>query len=147
VIEYGFVIEKILQLKSEYDIEAIAYDRWGSTAVYQALEAEGVEMIRHGQGFKDMNHPTKELLRLVLSGKIRHGDHPVLRWCISNLVVETDPAGNIKGSRKRSTEKIDLAISSVMALSGCVGDHGVEKPFVSAYDGLSVEEIKKRICF
>ena len=118
VIEYPFVIEKILQLKKEYHIEAVCFDRWGATSVVQALEAEEITMIQHGQGFKDQSQPTKELLKLILSQKIRHDGHPVLRWCISNLVVELDSAGNVKPSRRRSTEKIDLAVSSIMALSG-----------------------------
>jgi phage terminase large subunit-like protein len=121
VIEYAYIIEKITKLAEQYDIEAILFDRWGATAVYQELESRGMEMVGHGQGFKDQSQPTKELLKLVLSGKIVHGGHPVLRWCIANMVVETDAAGNLKPSRRRSTEKIDLAVSSIMALNGSEG--------------------------
>jgi phage terminase large subunit-like protein len=138
VIEYSFVIEKILQLKKQYDIQAIMFDRWGSTTVYQALENEGLEMIEHGQGFKDMSPPTKELHRLILSQKIRHDGNPVLRWCISNLVVETDAAGNVKPSKKRSTEKIDSVVSSVMALQGCLLSPGQEEESVYEHRGLLI---------
>jgi phage terminase large subunit-like protein len=120
VIEYSFVIEKIDQLAKEYDISGIMFDRWGAVAVRQELESRGMVMIEHGQGFKDMSPPTKELLRLVLSGKICHSDHPVLRWCVSNLVVETDAAGNVKPSKKRSAEKIDLIVAAIMALQGVI---------------------------
>lgn len=144
VVDYGFVIEKILQLKAEYDITGVLFDRWGAEHVRQALESEGVEMVQHGQGYKDQSPPTKEFLKLILSGKIQHDGNPVLRWCISNLVIETDPAGNIKPSRRRSTEKIDLAVSSIMALQGCLSNP-VEEPVKSAYFGLSVEQIKARM--
>jgi phage terminase large subunit-like protein len=63
-----------------------------------------------------MTAPSKELERLVLAGKIRHGGHPLLRWAASNVVVQTDPAGNIKPSKDKSTERIDPIVALVMAL-------------------------------
>ena len=69
-----------------------------------------------GQGFKDMTAPTKELEKLVVSGKLRHGGHPVLRWMASNVAVELDAAGNLKPSKKRSTERIDGIVAAIMAL-------------------------------
>lgn len=146
VIEYPFVIEKILKLKKEYNIQAVLYDRWGALSVSQALEAEDIQMVEHGQGYKSQSAPTKELLKLVLSHKLCHGGHPVLRWCISNLVVELDSAGNLKPSRRRSTEKIDLAVSSIMALSGCLTSP-VEEPEVSVYEGLTVAQIRERMAY
>jgi phage terminase large subunit-like protein len=133
VVDYSFIIHKILELKQEYEIRAILFDRWGAAGVVQALEAEEVEVVAHGQGYKDMSGPTKEFLKLIISGKIIHNGNPALRWCVSNLVVETDPAANIKPSKKRSTEKIDMVVSSIMALSGCVSNP-VEEPFLSIYE-------------
>jgi phage terminase large subunit-like protein len=40
----------------------------------------------------------------------------VLRWNVSNVSVETDPTGNIKPSKKVSTERIDGVAALVMAL-------------------------------
>ena len=133
VVDYSFIIHKILELKQEYEIRAILFDRWGAAGVVQALEAEEVEVVAHGQGYKDMSGPTKEFLKLIISGKIVHNGNPALRWCVSNLVVESDPAANLKPSKKRSTEKIDMAVSSIMALSGAV-NNPVEEPFLSIYD-------------
>lgn len=41
----------------------------------------------------------------------------MLNWCVSNCVVEKDPAGNIKLSKAKSTERIDMAVAAVMALA------------------------------
>jgi len=95
-IEYSFVIGKILECKSKYDLRGVLFDRWGAENVRQQLENEGVSMVGFGQGYKSMSGPTKELLRLVLSRKVKHNGDPVLRWCIGNLTVEIDPAGSIK---------------------------------------------------
>ena len=64
----------------------------------------------------DMSPPTKELMRLVLERKLNHGGHPVLRWNMDNAFVRTDPAGNLKIDKEKSTEKVDGAVALVMAL-------------------------------
>ncbi len=63
-----------------------------------------------------MTAPTKELEKLVVSCKLRHGGHPVLRWMASNVAVELDAAGNLKPSKKKSTERIDGIVAAIMAL-------------------------------
>jgi len=63
-----------------------------------------------------MSPPSKELMRLTLDGKIAHGGHPVLRWMMDNIFVRTDPAGNIKPDKEKSSEKIDGAVALIMAL-------------------------------
>lgn len=45
-----------------------------------------------------------------------HGGHPVLRWMVDNIFIRTDPAGNIKPNKEKSTEKIDGAVATIMAL-------------------------------
>jgi phage terminase large subunit-like protein len=83
------------------------HDRGASGEVCQQLQGEGIEMVAVGQGFISMAAPTGELLRLVKSGQLWHGGHPVLRWMASNLSVRQDPAGNLKPDRERSSDKID----------------------------------------
>jgi phage terminase large subunit-like protein len=41
----------------------------------------------------------------------------VQRWCWGNAVIESDSAGNIKPSKSKSTEKIDLCVAGVMAIA------------------------------
>ena len=67
-----------------------------------------------------MSPPTKELMKLVLEERIAHGGHPVLRWMMDNIYVRTDPAGNIKPDKEKSTEKIDGAVATVMALDRAI---------------------------
>ncbi len=86
----------------------------------QNLEGEGFTVVPFGQGFKDMSPPTKELMKLVLEQKIAHSGHPVLRWMMDNIYIRTDPAGNIKADKAKSTEKIDGAIATIMALDRAI---------------------------
>ena len=116
VVHYGFIEKFICELGEKYNIREIAYDRWNATQMVQNLEDDGFTMIPFGQGFRDMSPPTKELMRLVLEHRLAHGGHPVLRWNMDNAFVRTDPAGNLKIDKQKSTEKVDGAVALVMAL-------------------------------
>lgn len=120
MIDYGYILRDIEALGEIYQIGDIAFDRWGAFQVSQALQGMGFEMLGFGQGFVSMSPPTKELMRLVLSGNLRHGGHPVLRWMADNLVVSSDPAGNVKPNKKKSREKIDGIVAGIMALDRAI---------------------------
>ena len=116
VVHYGFIEKFITGLSERFNIREIAYDRWNASMFVQLLQDDGFTMVPFGQGFKDMSPPTKELMRIVLEHKLNHGGNPVLRWNMDNAYVRTDPAGNIKLDKEKSTEKIDGAVALVMAL-------------------------------
>lgn len=124
VVHYGAVKQRILEICEMFDVQEIAVDRWNATMMIQELEDEGLTVVRFGQGFKDMSPPTKELMRLVLRQEIRHSGHPVLRWNIDNVFVRTDPAGNQKIDKEKSTEKVDGAVATVMALARAIANMG-----------------------
>lgn len=124
VIHYGFIENFIDNLGKKFHIREIAFDRWGAVQMVQNLEGLGFTVIPFGQGFKDMSPPSKRLMELVLEKKIAHGGHPVLRWMMDNIFVRTDPAGNIKPDKEKSTEKIDGAVAMVMALDRAIRNEG-----------------------
>lgn len=131
VIDYAFIVAKIEELGEIYDIREIAFDRWGAFQVSQQLEGAGFTMVGFGQGFASMSGPTKDLLRLVLDGRLRHGGNPVLRWMADNLVVQSDAAGNVKPTKAKSRNKIDGMVAGVMALDRAVRHGGA----ASVYEG------------
>lgn len=124
VIHYGYIEEFIEELGMRYNIREIAFDRWGAVQMTQNLEGLGFTVVPFGQGYKDMSPPTKELMKLVLEGRIAHGGHPVLRWMIDNVTIRSDPAGNIKADKEKSTEKIDGAVATIMALDRAIRHEG-----------------------
>jgi len=120
VIHYGFIEQFIERLGERFNIREIAFDRWGAVQMVQNLDGMGFTVVPFGQGFKDMSPPTKELYKLVLEEKIAHGGHPVLRWMMDNIFIRTDPAGNIKADKEKSTEKIDGAVAAIMGLDRAI---------------------------
>ena len=120
VVHYGFIEKFIEHLGELYNIREIAFDRWGAVQMVQNLEGMGFTVVPMGQGFASMSPPTKELMKLPLEKRIAHGGHPVLRWNMDNIFIRTDPAGNIKADKAKSTEKIDGAIACIMALDRAI---------------------------
>lgn len=132
VIHYDFIEKLINDLAEKYHIVEIAVDRWNATQMIQNLEGDGFTMVPFGQGFASMSGPTKDFYRLLMEGKIIHGGHPVLRWMAGNVVVDTDPAGNIKVTKAKSKEKIDGIVAAIMALDRCIRNQ--TEPQGSVYD-------------
>jgi len=120
VVHYGFIESFIERLGERFNIREIAFDRWGAVQMVQNLEGMGFTVVPFGQGFKDMSPPTKELMKLTLEQRVAHGGHPVLRWMMDNIFIRTDPAGNIKPDKEKSTEKIDGAVATIMALDRAI---------------------------
>jgi phage terminase large subunit-like protein len=125
VIHYAAILKKLEALSELYNIREIAFDRWGATKLAQDLTGAGFTMVEFGQGFSSMSAPTKELLTVVLSNKLRHGGNPVLRWMADCMEVKQDPAGNLKPSkpdRRKSGKRIDGIVALIMGLSRAIAN-------------------------
>lgn len=118
-VDYMQVVADIGVMAEKSKIRQIAFDRWGTLGVYQALEREGFPMVRFGQGFADMSGATKEFLSSVAVGKLRHDGNPILQWNVDCLELLSDPAGNVKPvkpDRRRNSQRIDGVVAAIMAL-------------------------------
>lgn len=120
VIHYGFIEKFIERLGEKFNIREIAFDRWGAVQMVQNLEGMGFTVVPFGQGFASMSPPTKELMKLTLEQRLAHGGNPALAWMVDNIYIRTDPAGNIKADKSKSTEKIDGAVAMIMALDRAI---------------------------
>ena len=121
IIDYDFIEAEIIKDFENFDVKELAFDRWNATSIVNNLMNEGLDkLVPFGQGFASMSAPTKELETLVLKQKINHGNNPVLRWMMSNVALRTDPAGNIKPDKAKSSEKIDGVVALIMALGRAI---------------------------
>jgi phage terminase large subunit-like protein len=120
VVDYGYVRTVVRdQFLTGVNIRKVVSDPFNAYKLAIELRDDDslpVEFLR--QGYLSLSPPTKDLLRLIRSGKIRHGGNPVLRWMIDNARVEQDAAGNIKLSKHKSRGKIDGMAALINALAG-----------------------------
>jgi len=140
VIDYNIVKADFERDYQRFKMEQVAFDRWGFEAFRQLFIADGIDeerFVSFGQGYASMSAPSKELERLILASLIAHGGNAVLRWMASNVTVELDAAGNIKPSKKKSTERIDGIVALIMAIGRALVF--ADETFTSIYEK---EELK-----
>jgi phage terminase large subunit-like protein len=117
VTDYDYLEREVLELCRKYDVRAVGFDRWNATQVVVHLKDElGERVVEFGQGFASMTGPCREIERLVMGKRLRHGGNPVARWMAGNVSVRTDPAGNLKIDKEKSSEKVDGMVALAMAI-------------------------------
>jgi phage terminase large subunit-like protein len=117
-VDYEFVAAALASLAGSMWMVRVNYDRWRIDILKQALAHIGavLPLVPMGQGFKDMSPAIEAFEALALAGKLRHGGHPVMRWCFANAVITRDPAGGRKLDKSKAYGRIDIAQAAVMAV-------------------------------
>lgn len=126
-IDYDFIKAALYSDAERFRIEMLGVDPFGGKQLIIQLRNEGINAVEVRQGFLTLSAPSKELERLVLREMVDHGGHPVARWCAGNAAVATDPAGNIKPAKDRSSERIDVIAADVTALATFLQQQGPER--------------------
>ena len=138
VVDYDFILHQVSEDRETFDLQQIAFDRWGAAHISSQLMQMGGDefMVAFGQGFASMSAPMKELEKMVLGHTLAHGNNPVLTWMADNLVAREDPAGNIKPDKEKSTERIDGMVALIMGLDRATRH---EPPRKSVYETRGLE--------
>jgi phage terminase large subunit-like protein len=117
-VDYAMVVEKILRLRSRYEVTEVLYDKWCASMLIGALIEQGIACTPVTQDAASLSPAVRELEKVVEEGRLRHDGNPVLRWCTSNTRVEANAAGQVKPTKRRSRDRIDLAAASLFAITG-----------------------------
>lgn len=142
-IEYESVALYLAHLFETKDVRKIAFDRWNMKHLRPWLIRAGMSesliddrFTEFGQGYQSMTPALRTLESLLLSEKLMHGNHPVLKMCAANAVVKTDEVGNRKLDKKKSRGRIDGMVALAMAVAMAY-EHLNERPvFTSSIDRL-----------
>lgn len=139
VVDYDQVLEDLLAITREFNLAGLGFDRgFQGSQMGNNLQKHLGELVKQvPQGIITMNAPFRELLELLLAGRIHHDGNPVLRWMASNTAAEIR-GGLMKPSKERSAEKIDGITATVMALAVAMSE---PPPFKSYYENNPVEFI------
>jgi phage terminase large subunit-like protein len=116
VVDYDFIRSEIVELAGRFSIQGIGYDPWNATQLALQLQGDGFQMVEVRQGFKSLTEPCKAFEAAVVSRKVRHGGHPVLRWNVGNATLRRDANENIAPDKSASAERIDGVVALIMAL-------------------------------
>lgn len=144
-VDQDYVRKAIDEDLQNFDVSLIGYDPWNATKLITDMQKDGVDeelfqLMR--QGIPTLGEPTKLFERLVMSGQLDHGGHPVLRWMAGNTAVRFDENLNYAPTKKKSAEKIDGIVASVMAVGLSMAEEN-EGPSVYETRGLAELEIEE----
>lgn len=120
VFDPSAVNDQLDEDAQKFAVQTVGYDRWGANDVTRKAGEAGMTMVAIGQGFAALSAPLKEMLRLTLVGRLRHGGNPVARWMVDNLAVAMDRHGNVKPDKAAAADKIDGVSAAVNALKECM---------------------------
>jgi phage terminase large subunit-like protein len=122
-VDYEYVAEYVAAQFHRLNIVKIAFDRWNFKHLKPWLVRAGLtedqieqHFVEFGQGFQSMSPALRDLEGEILNGRLAHGGHPVLAMCAANAVVQTDPSGNRKLSKAKSSGRIDGMVALAMAM-------------------------------
>jgi phage terminase large subunit-like protein len=118
-IDYRDVKARLKWGAEMFDLQEICFDRYNSREMSTSLIDEGYKCCEIIQGFESLTEPSKKLLELIVTGKLRHGAHPVLRWnafCLAS-VEKNDNLKFEKPERSKNSSRIDGISAIVDALA------------------------------
>lgn len=148
-VDYSYIAQMIAELREDYEIIGLAYDRWRIENLLREFSAigmdawvegkddplsGGIRLVSWGQGFRDMAPALDALEQSILNRTFSHPGNPVLTWCFSNAIAITDAAGNRKLDKAKSRFRIDGAVATAMALGLKARDGAPEEEGPSVYE-------------
>lgn len=133
--DYNYIQNQIIYWSEHLEVQGIFYDSWNATTLVNNLINAGLPMQSYSQSIGNFNRPTKEIERLILSGKVKIDQNPISRWCFDNVELKVDINGNSKPTGDHALKKIDGVISMLNALGGYLNQvYGVQQAFVIPYE-------------
>ena len=116
VTDYDYITKDMLEYSDILNIQSVGYDKWNATQWAIQATDEGLPLEEYSQSIGNFNQPTKELERLILSGKVIIDNNEITRWCFANVQIKEDHNANIKPIKTQKQMKIDGTIAMIQAL-------------------------------
>ena len=118
VTDYEAVLNELIKINNDVQITQLTYDSWNATQFAIQATENGLPLVPFSQSIASLNRPTKEMARLVLSGKVILYDNPIDRFCFQNVVIKRDYNDNERPTKETYNNKIDGVMAMIMALGG-----------------------------
>lgn len=127
VVDYDWILKEQLDLMNDgIYYSNIAYDAYNATQYVISATNSGLPMQQYAQNLGNFNRPTKELDRLIRSGKCVIDENPAVIWCFNNCKLRIDYNENIKPDKATPEAKIDPLISMCEALGAYLAEGGMD---------------------
>lgn len=97
-------------------IKAVAFDSWNALHLMSSL-SDDYEVIDVKMSYKNFSPVIKKFREKVYEGKVKYEFNPILDFCVSNAITKSDLQENILLDKKKSQNRIDLLVSTIIGYS------------------------------
>lgn len=117
VVDYTHVEERIKTADEEFDLVMLGADPYNFEMLGQRLNDSSIETMVIPQTMVSLSPPMKEFEIMLKTGKMKHENNPVARWCFGNVRIAVDGNENIKPMKNKSIDRIDLTVAWINAVA------------------------------
>lgn len=118
-INHRVIREALEEARRMFDVQSVGFDPWHATQLAQELHDENgwpeTALLEVPQTFAGLTSAEAAFKAAVLAGEVDARDSPLVQWCASNVVEQTDGKGNILFSKRRSRSRIDPIKAATIA--------------------------------
>lgn len=126
-IDEGVVLDELLPWFAQYNVKICAYDAWHIETIKRQLEARQIpetklKLVPFSQGAKAMSPAIEDLETAIVDHTLRHGNNPILTYCMGNIRTSQDSQGNRRFEKRQRNLRIDGAVTLAMAFRMTVNE-------------------------
>lgn len=117
-VDYREILECAKEANLETPARESPIDPHGAANLSHQLDDEGLTPITTVQNYTNMSDPMKELEAAIVSGRFHHDGHPIMTWCVGNVVAKYLPGNDdvVRPIKQGAHNKIDGAVALIMAI-------------------------------
>ena len=118
IISYSFVEKFIMNLEKEYGVHIvqIGYDRYNCISTANKLQEAGYETVEVKQHSRVLHPPTKFLQESILQRKFSYDGDRLYEINFQNAKCTEDTNLNKYVNKKKSNGKVDMVVSTIIAI-------------------------------
>lgn len=119
VVNYGVIEDYILQLEDTYGVNVVSagYDRYNALSTVNKLEEGGISCVEVKQHSSVLGAPTKLLYESICSHTFRYESNELYEINFQNCKCTYDTNLTKFVNKKKSRGKIDMVISTIIAIA------------------------------
>lgn len=120
MVDYRDVTAAVLEAANTYDLQALGVDQHLTQTITPALQDAGILVMAIPQTMLGMSPAMKELEQLIRRHEMLHVHNTCARWNFGNVRCAVDGNENIKPMKNRSTGRIDITVSWIIAMAAAI---------------------------
>lgn len=117
VVDFCQVEDAVAEAARTFRLLTLGVDPYLSRTLTQRLSARGIHVVEIPQTMLSLSPAMKELERMIRAHEMLHIHNTCARWNFGNVRCAVDGNENIKPMKNRSTGRIDILVSWIIAMA------------------------------